>query len=79
MYTANWNMPGYLPNCETQEFDNLQDAKDFLIAELEGVAECFGESGNAYFAINEILALEPEVDVYESAEVLGQVFWIYKR
>lgn len=29
-----WNMPGYLPECNVASFDNIEDARTYLIDEL---------------------------------------------
>jgi hypothetical protein len=34
-WTAGWNMAGYLPEMDPQEFDTWVEARDFLLAELE--------------------------------------------
>ena len=41
MYTALWNMPGYLPEMEPATFDTLADACDFIMDEMDTLAnEC---------------------------------------
>lgn len=39
-YTAGWNAPGYLPDqTEPLIFDSLDDARDFIVAELEELGD----------------------------------------
>lgn len=37
-YTALYNMPGYLPEMEPQTFDTLEEACDFLMDEMDRMA-----------------------------------------
>ena len=35
MFTAGWNQPGYLPSMEVEEFDDFDEAADWLYDELD--------------------------------------------
>jgi hypothetical protein len=50
-YVAGWNMPGYLPEMEPAEFDSFEEAKAFIVDELEDQANGHDEGdeeGDAY-------------------------------
>lgn len=34
MYSAGWNMPGYLPEMDPMEFGTFEEAKQFILNEL---------------------------------------------
>lgn len=35
MYTAGWNQPGYLPEMDVEEFDDFDEAAEFLYDNLD--------------------------------------------
>lgn len=38
-YVAGWNMPGYMPDSEPAEFDDCDDAREYIASELESMID----------------------------------------
>jgi hypothetical protein len=47
VYFAGWNMPGYMPASEPAEFDDADDAKNYILEELESAADQLQEEIDA--------------------------------
>ena len=47
-WVAGWNLPGYMPEMEPQEFDTREEAEAFIQAEKEWVAEATADSGDNF-------------------------------
>lgn len=45
-WVAGWNMPGYMPDSEPAEFDDFDDAKDYIADEMESQADLVEENWN---------------------------------
>lgn len=39
-YVAGWNIPGYMPESEPVEFDTFEEARDYIVSEIENDEEC---------------------------------------
>ena len=75
-WVAGWNMPGYLPDSEPAEFDNAEDAKQYIIdavkrAEDETEDETEAET---LCAFAEDVNLETADEF--SAQCLQYVYWV---
>lgn len=77
-WIAGWNMPGYLPDAPPLSFNDWNDARDYIIGELElwafyGAGESAGIGEKALIALlREAMADES----FLSATVAGYVYWI---
>ena len=78
MYSAGYNIPGYLPTGEPQEFCNLESAQDYLIDVLTQILDEHPQDMEVEREISRIQAMDSESQCYESDEICGEVFWIYK-
>lgn len=60
MYVAGWNQPGYLPDDEVAEFDTFDEAKRYIIGEIEYMSEDAEteEDSETYSSIAEDVNLE---------------------
>lgn len=75
-YVAGWNMPGYMPDSEPVEFDDADDARQYLITELERVEE---EEGHActpdtvwHAAVLRLTKCNNEAQAAEYGETIGR-------
>jgi len=77
-YIAGWNMPGYLTESEPAEFDSLEDARAYLINELQFVEDQAAEHCDEDRAETASHAMQ-DVNLMgagDSVECLGLVYWI---
>jgi hypothetical protein len=44
VYTAGWNMSGYMPDSEPQQFDDLGEARDYIADSIESYADSLAQS-----------------------------------
>lgn len=84
-YTAGWNMPGYLPDGDPQQFDSFDEAKCYIIDELKFQEEHNSDAhGNWQEADAETYCHRAEDVNLESGpfctEVMpcGYVYWVSK-
>ncbi len=81
-WCAGFNIPGYLPN-NTEEFDNFEDAKQYLIDEIAREKESDLSSGPEYEISNGAISDEinswRKKDFNETSLILnGYVYFIYE-
>lgn len=74
-FVAGWNMSGYMPDMEPAEFDNAEDAKDYIIKELEARLEESEESADVGFS-EARETLQESVEAEFCMNVRGMVFWV---
>ena len=82
-FYAAWNMPGYLPEMEVEEFDAFDEAKRFLIEELLVVADYSTEDDAetlTHAAEDMNLWGDSAAEFHESAVMPdGFVYWIHRE
>lgn len=61
MFTAGWNQPGYLPETDPVDFDDFDEAKDYVISEIDRTAD------NAHL-VNDRSALDECNDAIDDAD-----------
>jgi len=44
VYIAGWNMPGYMPDSEPAQFDDADDAREYILDELQNVIDGIEDS-----------------------------------
>lgn len=66
-WVAGWNMPGYMPEEPFAEFDTFEEARDYVVDELERVAD--GIMGDA----------ESVEDAEELTRVNGAIAWVKRQ
>lgn len=71
-WVAGWNIPGYLPEMHPETFDSWEDAREFLINEIESFLEDSVGSSALIALLREAMA----DDSFQSAQVDGYVYWI---
>ena len=76
-YVAGWNMPGYLPETDPQEFDNLAEAREYIVDEIRHLASGLEEQA----LYEEAMELAADIDLSYcefTTEVLpdGYVYWL---
>ena len=83
MFVAGWNMPGYLPEMEPGEFDTADEARDFLVDEINRIGDDYWEDEEL---LEEVESLTTEIHdnenkvgsyILEGGESIpsGLVFW----
>ena len=76
MYSAGWNVPGFLPDSEPAEFNEFADAKQYIIDEILRFADQRGESGDEDSA-EELTHLAEDINLCSSdfEELGGGYCW----
>lgn len=79
-WVAGWNQPGYLPETEPEYFEHYQDAKDYILdninVDLDSLSWVDGEAFESLQELrHEIIA---ETDEFDSRIVGGLVYWVLK-
>ena len=75
-WAAGWNMPGYLPDSEPAEFDNAEDAKQYIIETVKRAEEETEDETEAetLCAFAEDVNLETADEF--SVQCLQYVYWV---
>jgi len=73
-WIAGWNMPGCLPDAPPQSFDNWEDARTYIIDELQFWSISGDSVGET--ALIALLRESMADDSFLSAQVGGYVYWI---
>lgn len=81
IYTAGWNMPGYLPEMEPCSFDTWEEAVEFLYQELKDLAMNSAvedpEKSAFYEGANQVKSWSGTYSSYTTSEMPdGYVYWI---
>jgi len=74
-FVAGWNMPGYMPDSEPEEFDNAEDAKRYILDEIASHAENTTNEGDAETLTAFAEDVNLESDEF-SAQCLNYVYWV---
>jgi len=76
-YSIGSNLPGYMPDNEPSEADDLEQAKAILVADIDRCIECMHEyneqAAESEQYLSEIVAAPAQV---LSARIGDYVFWI---
>lgn len=80
VYAAGWNMPGFLPDSESCQFDDVDDAREYIAESIEDYADSLAEStDDSAESVAALYAIAEQVR-YESGElgitVAGWHYWI---
>lgn len=79
-YVAGYNMPGYLPDSEPCEFDNQEDAKDYIISVIERLLEDLPETtylSEQYESLLDEMANQPDAFDDDFSFIVGNYcFWV---
>lgn len=76
-FSAGWNMPGYMPDVEPEEFDSFDDAKRHIIGEIKRAEEQAETEGSA----ENLCAFAEDINLQSgdfSATCEGWVYWVTK-
>lgn len=74
-YVAGWNMPGYMPDNEPAEFDNKEDAKEYIIETLKRFEDEAQEGGEAETYCHGAEDINLAGDTF-SQQIGNYVFWV---
>lgn len=74
-FVAGWNMPGYMPDSEPAEFDNAEDAKQYIIDTVKRAEEETDDETEAETLCAFAEDLNLEGDEF-SAQCLNYVYWV---
>lgn len=82
-YSAGYNMPGYMPEMDPFETDDFDDAREFIVDELDNAGDIAANSDDAD-AANECEDAKEDAEnwtatggnMYWSAYCDGYVYWI---
>lgn len=79
LWSAGWNMCGYMSDMEPATFADFEDAREFIVAELEERADSLDKvnenDGDHVSAVSWVEKQESEFSV----NVLGSAYWVQKR
>lgn len=74
-FVAGWNMPGYMPDSEPAEFDNAEDAKQYIIDTVKRAEEETDDETEAETLCAFAEDVNLESDEF-SAQCLNYVYWV---
>lgn len=74
-FVAGWNMPGYMPDSEPAEFDNAEDAKQYIIDTIKRAEEETDDETEAETLCAFAEDVNLESDEF-SAKCLQYVYWV---
>jgi hypothetical protein len=77
-WAAGWNMPGYMPDSEPAGFETWEEARDYIVAELERELESLVDNEAPTTDHDETIArLNAATDESEYGETVGEYhYWI---
>lgn len=74
-YIAGWNLPGCIPEMEPAEFDTLEEARDFLLEEINwAYAPDDPTDPSLWAAVRDEIHNKPEESPWNTPD--GYVWWI---
>ena len=77
-YIAGWNMPGYMPDSEPQEFDDADEAREYIIEELQQLSDDLEDADDPLIAqLQECInGLNNSTDTEQAFNVGGYHYFI---
>lgn len=80
VYAAGWNMPGFLPDSESFQFDDVDDAREYIAESIEDYADSLANStDDSAESVEALLAVAEQVresDGEIGVTVAGWHYWI---
>lgn len=72
-WVAGWNMPGYMPDSKPAEFDNFEDARDYIVDEIDEEADSAEEAASEVGGAEVERLREAVEDIREAAATIRKL------